>query len=331
MFYIGIDVSKAKLDCCLLLDGERKRPKKVANTHKGINALLQWVQRICSVPVTDMHFVMEGTGVYHRLAAHALHDAGALVSVANPAQVRDFAKALGIRTKNDIVDSYALARYAQTVQPKAWQPAPQHVRVLEALIARRDAVAQDLQREKNRWEKAQVANEHQSILNSIDKSIAFLTKELKELDKRIEAHIDNHPDLKGSNMLLRSVPGVGSETSKEMLRLLHGRQFTSAEQLAAYVGVVPVERQSGTFKGRSRLSKAGSARVRAKLFMAAVVSTLYNPHIKAMYERLLEKGKRKMVALGAAMRKLVHLCFGVWKSQKPYAADYTHAQQMKKA
>jgi len=123
--------------------------------------------------------------------------------------------------------------------------------------------------------------------------------------------------------LLTSIPAVGERVGNNMLAVMHSHRFQSAEQVAAYLGLVPVERQSGSsVLGRARLSKAGPSQVRAVLYMAAVVATQYNPHVKALYERLLAKGKSKMSALGAAMRKLVHLCFGVIKTQRPYQPNY---------
>jgi transposase len=135
-----------------------------------------------------------------------------------------------------------------------------------------------------------------------------------------------HPTwLKEDLQLLTSIPAVGPQVGSNMLSVLRSHHFDSAEQLAAYLGLVPIERQSGSsVHGRARLSKAGPARVRAVLYMAAVVATRHNPHIKALYARLLAKGKAKMAALGAAMRKLVHLCFGVIKTRKPYQADYAN-------
>ncbi len=149
--------------------------------------------------------------------------------------------------------------------------------------------------------------------------IGLLETEQKRLDKLIEEHINNHKNLKENKVLLKSIPGVGKVVATRMLMLMGSREFKSASQCAAYLGLVPVERLSGTsVKGRSRLSKAGNPAIRAKLYMAAVVATRYNPDIQAQYERLTKKGKSKMSALGAAMRKLVQICFGVLKHQKPY-------------
>ena len=324
MFYLGMDVAKAKLDCCLLLDdttGKRKT-KVVANSKSGIADLLAWVIKQ-QVSPSGLHVVMEGTGVYHEQAALALADAKIAVSIVNPAQVKNFGRGLAVRTKTDGVDSFVLARYGILLKPAAWTPPAPEARILQALLSRRDAIAQDLQRERNRQEKAEATDTPDRIQKSIADSIKFLSKQLAKLQREIDQHIDHHPDLKEDMSLLQSIPAVGPQVGGNLLSVMHSHSFDSAEQLAAYLGLVPVERQSGSsVLGRARLSKAGPARIRAVLYMAAIVATKHNPHVKAVYERLLARGKSKMSAIGAAMRKLVHLCFGVIKTRKPYEADY---------
>ena len=330
MYYIGIDVSKAKLDCCVLL-GERKKNKVIPNNQTGIATLLTWLQQ--ALPQTtpaQWHTIIEGTGVYHETAATALHDAGVCVSIVNPAQVRDFAKSTGVRTKTDAVDAAVLARFGSLLKPALWQPPPAHARVLRALLARRDALSGDLQREHNRLEKVQATATVTQVQRSVEEGIAFLQQQLDKLDTQIHDHIDHHPDLKEDNKLLQSIPAVGARVGILMTGLFRAKSFDSAQQAAAYLGLTPVERQSGTsVLGKSRLSKAGPAKVRATLFMAAVVASRYNPDVKALYERLLAKGKSKMSALGAAMRKLVQLCFGVWKNRMPYKAGFAQIQVQK--
>jgi len=324
MFYIGIDVSKAKLDCSLLLDATstKRKSKSVANNKAGIADLLEWAGKQGVLPA-ELHAVMEGTGVYHEQAAIALCDAEVTVSIVNPAQVKNFGKGLAVRTKTDGIDSLVLARYGALLKPATWTPPSQEARALQALLSRREAIAQDLRREQNRQEKADATDTPELIRQSLNSSIAFLQKQLGKLQQDIDDHIDRHPDLKEDLKLLISIPAVGQQVGSNLLSVIHSHRFDSAEQLAAYLGLVPVERQSGTsLLGRARLSKAGPARVRAVLYMAAVVATRYNPHVKAVYERLLAKGKAKMAAIGAAMRKLVHLCFGVLKTRKPYQAEY---------
>lgn len=327
MFFIGIDVSKAKLDCSLLVEvaSSKRKTKSVANTPSGIADLLAWVAKQGIQPA-DLHAILEGTGVYHEAAALALCEAGVTVSVVNPAQVRDFARGLAVRTKTDGVDSLVLARYGALVHPRAWIPPTPEVRFLQALLARREAIALDLQRERNRLEKADATDTPTVIRQSILDSIDFLTRQLDKLQQEINDHIDRHPDLKQDLDLLKSIPAVGPKVSIQLLAILHRHAFHSAEQLAAYLGLVPVEHQSGTsVLGRARLSKTGPASVRAVLYMAAIVAVRYNPHVKALYERLLARGKSKMAALGAAMRKLAHLCFGVIKTRTPYQANYAFA------
>jgi transposase len=324
MFYLGMDVAKAKLDCCLLLDeaAGRRKTKVVNNTKSGIAELLSWVAKL-SVSAGKLHVVMEGTGVYHEQAALALADVGVTVSIVNPAQVKDFGRGLAVRTKTDGVDSFVLARYGALVKPAAWTPPAPEARMLQALLSRRDAIAQDLQRERNRQEKADATDTPELIRQSLADSIGFLVKQLAQLQKDIDQHIDRHPGLKDDMALLQSIPAVGPQVGSNMLSVIHCHDFNSAEQVAAYLGLVPVERQSGSsVLGRARLSKAGPARIRAVLYMAAVVATRCNPHVKAVYDRLLARGKSKMSALGAAMRKLVHLCFGVLKTRQPYQHNY---------
>ncbi len=324
MFYLGMDVAKAKLDCCLLLDetGSKRKTKAIPNSTAGVAALLEWTGKQ-NISVADLHVVMEATGVYHEQAAIALADAGVTVSIINPAQVKDFGRGLAVRTKTDGVDSAVLARYGALLKPAAWQQPSHQARALQALLARRDAVAEDLRRELNRQEKSLVIETHTQIADSLTKSIAFLETELKRLQKTVDDHIDKHSELKRDMALLTTIPAVGERVGNNLLAVMHAHHFESAEQVAAYLGLVPVERQSGSsVLGRARLSKAGPARVRAVLYMAAVVATRCNPHVKALYERLLARGKSKMSALGAAMRKLVHLCFGVLKTQQPYQSNY---------
>ena len=148
---------------------------------------------------------------------------------------------------------------------------------------------------------------------------AQLEAERKRLESLIDNHIDRHPGLKEDRALLESIPGVGPVISQQMVAVIRSRSFNWASECAAFLGLVPIEHESGSsVRGRPRLSKQGDGRIRAKLYMAAVVATRHNPDIRHQYNRLLKRGKSKMAAIGAAMRKLVHICFGVLKHQTPY-------------
>lgn len=319
-YFIGIDVAKAKLDVLWLRDAEalKIKTKVFPNQPQGFKALKTWLEKHVTNELSTVHVTLEATGVYHEALAYALHEMGAQVSVVNPAFVRDFGKGLGVRNKTDKKDSMVLARYGAMTRPALWQPEPVEVRELKALLARLSALQTDLQRELNRLEKAQVSQASQVVIDSIEAMVGKLQKESKRVEQQIDDHIDQNPDLKHDRELLDSIPGVGSVVSREMLAMLRSRHFVRASQAAAFIGLVPKLKESGTFKGRTTLSKNGSSRLRATLYMAAVVATQYNPDIKRQYERLTQAGKTKMQALGAAMRKLVQICFGVLKHQSEY-------------
>lgn len=327
MKYLGIDVAKDKLDCCLLRDAAdtKRKTKVVANSPSGLATLISFVEKEGIVP-DELHVIMEGTGVYHQLAAETLCDAGMTVSIVNPAQAKDFGRGMAVRTKNDTKDSFVLARYGALLKPAPWTPPSAAARQLRAYIAREDAIKKDIQREQNRREMSVIGRAPQDILVSIEETIAFLDAQLKAIRKKIDSHIDNHPDLKDDMKLLTSIPGVGPEVGHHMLSVMHTHQFQSAEQLAAYLGLVPVERQSGTsLHARPKLSKAGPRTMRAILYMPAIVAQTWNPHIRALKERLAAKGKAPMSIVGAAMRKLVHLCFGVVKTRTKYSPEHAQA------
>ncbi len=321
MIVIGIDVSKAKLDCLWIRDlvGMKVKSKIQANNPAGHQALLDWAMKQTGEDIGGLHFVMEATGVYHEALAYALYDAGAQVSVINPARIHHYAKSLGSHSKTDKKDSVNIARYGMTQSPQLWVPEREDIRQLKALIARRDAVKQDVQREMNRREKAQVSAVSKEVHTSIETVLAQLEAEKKRLESLIDDHINNHPDLKKDRALLESIPGVGPVISQQMVAVIRSRPFNRARECAAFLGLVPIENESGsTVYFKPRLSKRGDARIRAKLYMAAVVAIRHNPDIRCQYNRLLKRGKSKMSAIGAAMRKLVHICFGVLKHQAPY-------------
>jgi len=324
MNVIGIDVSKAKLDMAWLKDVESQKTKNkvFGNQIKTFPQLIEWVEKNTGEEISNTLFVMEATGVYHEAVAYYLFDAGAKVAVVNPAQIHHYGKALAIRTKNDKKDSVVLARFGATQSPALWQPEPQEIRLLKALLVRLDAVSKDVIRESNRQEKAQVSDVSPMVSESIETMLTHLNMEKQRLEKLINDHIDGNPNLKKDAELLKSIPGVGDVVMRYMMTTYRSRTFRKASQMAAYLGLVPVERQSGSsLHGRPHLSKAGNGLIRSKLYMPAIVCSQHNPQAKALYERLLAKGKSKMSALGAVMRKLVQVCFGVLKNQQVYSSQ----------
>jgi transposase len=319
-YYVGIDVAKDKIDCLWLRDAAslKIKTKVLPNTPAGFQVLRSWLEKNVSTQLDDIYVILEATGVYHESLAYALYAMGIKVSVINPAFVRDFAKGLGVRSKTDKKDSMVLARYGVMTQPRLWMPEPAEVRELKALLTRFAALETDLQRELNRLEKAQISQASTAVIESIEAMIHQLRLESTRLDKQIDDHIDQHPHLKKNRKILQSIPAIGDVMSREMLSVLLSRDFVRASQAAAFMGVVPKLWESGKLKGRTTLCKNGPGRLRAKLYMAAIVAKQHNPDIKAQYDRLIKAGKTKMQALGAAMRKLVQICFGVIKHQCEY-------------
>ena len=321
---LGIDVSKAKLDAALWLADSRKwYATKADNTVAGACKLVEWMVAKSGVAASDCRVLLEATGVYHETLAQALHDAGCEVVIANPKRVRDYAKGKGLLTKTDTVDARALARYGVDDDAGdaliAWVPPPPEVRTLRALIARLDAVEQDRQREANRWEKAQATDTPRAVRESLQRSLAALEAERERLLRAIDDHYDQHPPLKQERDRLKTIPGVGNVSANRMLCLLRHRPFESARQAAACAGLIPIEHESGTsVRKRPRLSKQGDPRLRATLYMAAVVASRHNPPLRKVYLDLIARGKTKMSALGALMRRLVHIAFGMLKHQTPF-------------
>ena len=321
MLYIGIDVSKKTLHSLLLIDPKtgKNRTKVIPNTPDGFKTLVNWGVKFGHCEAQDLHVILEATGVYHEGIAQALHLAGYQVSIINPLHVKRFAQSHGVRTKTDHHDRMILAQFGHERQPQRWIPPAPEVKQLKALMARLHAIESDIQRELNRLEKAKVSRVPDSVTQSIDTMLVSLREEQKRLQQQIDDHINRHPGLKQDRDLLLSIPGVGDKLAPLLMVLFREKAFRDARQAAAFLGLVPIEFQSGTsVLRRPRLSKAGNPQFRAALYFPAIVATRYNPDIAAQYKRLLGSGKSKMAAIGAAMRKLVHIAFGVIKHQTPF-------------
>lgn len=318
---IGIDVSKNKLDVAWLRDAKTLKIKTVVvdNSKNGLAELDKWLCKHVGLPTDEVHVVMESTSVYHEALALFLFSLGYRVSVINPLYVRRFADSLGTTHKTDKKDCVRLARYGVACEPEPWQPAPPSIRELKALLSRLEALEQDVQREVNRREILLAGHVSETVKASLDKILDELEKERHRLEQAIDDHINRHPELKQDRKLLSSIPGVGPVASRYMLCVLREHRFKRAEECAAYLGLIPKLKESGRMKGRTVLSKKGPAHIRAKLYMPAVVAMSHNAAIRALRDRMLAAGKNKMQAVGAAMRKLVHQCFGVLKHQTEYS------------
>ena len=318
--FLGIDLAKAKFDVALMRSGKLKF-RTFENGPKGFESLRSWLQ--AAGLVGPVHACMEATGVYGEALAEWLVDAGHRVSVINPSQAKDFAKSLLTRNKTDAVDAAVLARFCEAIRPPAWEPPPASVRLLRALVRRLAALQETRQQEHNRLEVAATA-----VSDSIRRHLAYLDTEIAALRQQIQDHIDQDPTLRQKQDLLQSIPGIGEVVSQNLLTWLHERAgFDQAKQLAAFAGLSPKRHESGSsVRGKTRLSKVGHADLRRLMYFPAMSAVRFNPLIKTFADRLKTAGKPPKVILAAAMRKLLHIAFGVLKSGQPFNPNILHQQ-----
>ena len=317
---VGIDVSKLKLDVCVSVGtkgGTKFKYKVVKNTRSGHAELIAWlVQR--KLP-SDVPIVLEATGPYSEAAATALADAGWRVSVVNPARVKGFAQSQLSRNKTDRADAKLLATFAQRADLELWRPPSLATRELHALVERLRALQDMRQQESNRLE-ALSQGEQSRVIAMVKDHIEWLTAEITRIELEIHDHIDSNPDLKHDADLIRSIPGCGPKLAAQFLAYVGDvRRFKSAKALAAFVGVTPRQKQSGTsVNGRTTISRAGHSAARKALYMPGLVAKHHNPVIMAMAKRLQSRGMAPKAIVGASMRRLVHLIYGVINSGKRF-------------
>lgn len=289
--FVGIDVSKARLDVAMRPLGESE---SVTNNEASIKTL---VKRLGEIQPTLI--VLEATGGVERAVVRALASAELPVVVVNPRQVRDFAKATGQLAKTDSIDALVLARFAEAVRP-AVRPLPDEITLeLRVLIARRRQITEMIVAERNRLSGAS-----KNVRKRIDAHIRWLEAELERADKDLDQSIHQSPIWRENEDLLRTVPGIGPVISRTLLAELPELGQLNRKQIAALVGIAPLNRDSGTLRGR-RTIWGGRASVRAVLYMAALVASRRNAVIRAFYKRLRNAGKAPKVALVACMRKLL--------------------------
>ena len=307
---LGIDISKLTFDVALLIDNKAKT-KKFSNPSKGFSELKQWLK---NKGIDNAHVCMEATGGYEAKMAEYLYDNNFKVSVINPARIKGFSMSKLSRVKTDKADSELIARFCQVMQPDLWQPIPKHIQELQQWVRRLDTLIANKNQENNRLDEASDV-----VAVNISAHIEFLDKQIKEVEELISNHIKGHRDLNDKSKLLDSIPGIGEKTIGVILAFLSIKNFDSAKQVAAFVGLNPRPRQSGSsVLGVGRISKTGDADLRKAFYMPAVVSIRFNPIIKDFAKRLSNAGKAKMVVVIAAMRKLLHIIYGVLKNKMPF-------------
>lgn len=302
--FVGIDVSKAQLDMAAWGEDDISQ---YGNDEQGIPKMVKQLEAM-----TPKLIIVEATGGLEMTLVAALYLAQLPIVVVNPTRVRDFARAIGQLAKTDKLDAQMLARFAQTVQPQVRPLRSEQQAHMAALVTRRRQVIDMMTAEKNRRNTT-----HRLIAQELEDHIAWLQQQRTSLEEELGHLVQADPIWQKKEALIQSVPGVGQITSFTLLGELPELGTINRQKIAALVGVAPFNRDSGPRRGKRRIF-GGRAGVRSALYMAALACTRFNPVIRAFYERLLERGKTKKVALAACMRKLLVILNAMIRDEQPW-------------
>jgi transposase len=302
---VGIDVSKDRLDVHLRPSGEAFA---VVRDGKGLENL---VERLTALDVSLI--VLEATGGFETTVAAALAGAALPLAVVNPRQIRDFARALGKLAKTDAIDAQVIALFAERIRPQARPVASHEARMLGELVARRRQVVEMIGMEANRRRRAA----DKRLAKKIDRHLAFLKKELADIDIDIDNGVRASPAWRETENLLTSVPGVGPVTARTLIAELPELGSLDRRKLAALVGVAPFNKDSGAWRGH-RMISGGRSCVRNVLYMAALVAIRHNPVVKATYQRLVQRGRPKKIAIIACLRQLLTILNAIIRTKSEW-------------
>ncbi|ABC43961.1 transposase [Salinibacter ruber] len=314
-FALGIDVGKTALELALCNGEKIVARTTVSNDADGHDTLVSWVEDRGGGPEKTC-VCMEASGDFEKAIARRLYEEDYRVSVVNPRRIKGYASSQLQRTKTDSADAALIARFGRREDPRPWEPPSAAESRLQELTRARQALQKEKTRTQNRLDEAEdeaVRRAHQNLLDEIEQQI-------EDLEEEIEDHVEEDPKLKDRCSLLDTIPGIGLQTAAIVVSELGSpERFESARQAAAYAGLVPSHHQSGTsVRGNPRMSKVGNGRLRRAMYFPAMTALRFNSAVKAFGNRLKERGKEKMVVIGAAMRKLLHICYGVLKSGRPF-------------
>lgn len=309
---LGLDISKDKFHAALLKTQKKASVQVFENSWDGFEQLQHW---LLEQSAEKVHACLEATSIYGHSVATYLHHQGHTVSIVNPSRIKGFAQSRLSRTKNDRADATTIARFCAALQPQAWTPPTPELAKLQSYSRRLQALEKMKTQEQNR-----LPISDPELTTDIKEHIEFLEQQMVSIKKRQQALIAASPTMNEQQQLLTSIVGIGEKTAVIILSEIGSiEQFSSARQLAAFVGLTPQEHQSGTsVKGKTRLCKIGNPHVRKALYFPALTAIRYSPQIQALRERFLEAGKNKMQIVGIVMHKLIRIVYGVLKSGKPF-------------
>jgi transposase len=310
---LGIDIAKAKFDVALGA-GQRARRATFDNNSAGFMALERWLEKLGA---SHVYACMEATGRYGEALAETLYESGHDVSVVNPARIKKYADSQLNRNKTDAQDALVILDFAQTQEVEAWRPPAAYQRKLQEMVRYHDSLKSMRRQESNRLSSGIKSPE---VIEPIQQHLAYLDQQIELLEAQMQSHVEQNQRLQKKQALLTTIPGIGRLTATRLMaEIADVKAFDNAKQLAAYAGLTPSHYQSGSsVHRRARLSKMGRSSLRKHLYMPALAAYRWNPVIQALRQRLLAKGKPKMVVVGAAMRKLLHIVYGVLKTGRPF-------------
>jgi len=321
---LGIDISKDTFNVTLIGGKNGKASTQFANSPKGYHALMHWLHKQ-KAPL--IWAAMEATGRYWEKLAICLHKQGQQVSVINPKRIKRYAQSKLLRNKTDKLDASLIADFCRTQTPYLWEPPREEMHELQMLTRRLKGLIESRTREENRRQ----AGDHSSFMeNSFKEMIEYINNKIQEVEIEIEALIEAYLYLKEMRDLILTIPGIGKKTAARILGEVGDiSRFKDAKALIAYAGLSPERCDSGTSVHKpTRLTKTGNRALKSALFFPALAALRFNPIIKALAERLKEKNKPKMVIVGAAMRKLLRLVYGVLKTKTPFDPSFIANQQI---
>ena len=324
--WIGIDISKDKFDACLLRGSGGGVRFDAPNTADGHAALVKWARSNASL--AHRHFCMEATGRYGNDLARFLHEAGEPVSVVNPTVVK-YSGPNGSSNKTDKADARKIARFARSENPALWEPEPEKRAIVTELVRHIDM----LTRQKAEYATRLAHPGHSAAVRaSLESIMDAIAGQIDDIQRKLDDHIGNDPELDAQQSLIDSVPGIAKSTAQllmaEMPRI--GR-LVSAQAAAAFFGLSPRRNESGKSRKSSSVSKCGRSLVRAGLYFPAVTAMRCNDPVKELAKRMAANGRCKMQIIVAAMRKLVMQVYGVLKNQTPFDKDWSRNHQLSKA
>lgn len=320
---LGIDVAKAKVDVALFDAKQFIAAGQFDNNPAGFKKLGKWLKSKGAEP---SRACMEATGRYGDALATWLYQQGHQVSIVNPARIKKYAESQLKRNKTDKLDAQIIADFCRTQEPTLWQPPAPESRELQEMVRRLDALVSEQTREQNRL---QAGLESEVVKASITDNLEYLATQITRLEAQIQEHIDRHPDLKRDQDLLLSIKGIGPKTACKILGEVPDMdRFDHSGQVVAYAGLSPQQHTSGSSVHKpTKLTKTGNQSLKTAMYFPAITAIRFNPIVKALAARLESRGKEKMVIIGAAMRKLIQLAYGVLKSGRPFDPDYVANSQ----